>query len=266
MLFAVFIIVSSSLPVQAALPASVATEADAAAVRGGLVVVLGTTDGIAEAALGADGSRLVQGLTLNDAALPKAREAIESKGRYGLVTVVKATTFSSLPYADGLVDLIVIGADGVGEAAPPAAELSRILSPNGVTLTWRKGAWERSIHPRSKEFDDWTHFDYDATGSGQSRDQRIAPPTHVQWAHGGATLSRLGRQSRRISSLLRPSRRGWSLVLHRKSGRCGDGRDERQIEVGEPRAASPRGGQRASLVAARHRWARRWARHTLNIK
>ncbi|HYE20279.1 MAG TPA: PQQ-binding-like beta-propeller repeat protein [Tepidisphaeraceae bacterium] len=164
-----------------AIPGGVAEEAAAAGVTGGLAVVVGSSDGAAESALARDGTRLVQGLARDEKSVAAAREAIARQGLYGLASVVRCDTFSRLPYADGLVDLLLIDADGAGAAGPPAAEIARVLAPGGVCLTWADGTWRRSVNPRSADLDDWTHFDHDAAGTGQSHDRRIGPPTHVQW-------------------------------------------------------------------------------------
>jgi len=165
----------------AAIPASVGAEAEASGVRGGLAIVVGSSDGVAEVALGADRTRLVQGLALDEKSMASARKRIIKQGLYGLVTVTKPTGFATLGYADGLVDLVVIDRDVLGAQTPPEAEVARILAPGGVTLTWSEGKWRRTVKPRAGDLDDWTHFDHDAAGTGQSNDGRIAPPTHVQW-------------------------------------------------------------------------------------
>lgn len=165
----------------AAIPSSVADEADAAGIRAGVAVVIGSTDGAAELALAGVGTRLVQGLARDDTALATARDAIRAAGVYGLASVIRPMGLTPLPYADGLVDLVVIDADVLKEAAPAEAEVRRVLAPGGVALTWRGGRWERFVNPRAGDLDDWTHFDHDAGGSGQSRDRRVGPPTQVQW-------------------------------------------------------------------------------------
>lgn len=165
----------------AGLPADVATQAEASRVSGGLAVVVGSSDGAAEVALAAEGRRLVQGLARDDAALAAARHAIRAASLYGAATVVRPASLHHLPYADRLIDLIAIDADALGDDAPPDAEVMRVLAPGGVALTWRAGKWSRAVKPADGRLDDWTHFDHDAGGTGQSRDTLIGPPTHVQW-------------------------------------------------------------------------------------
>lgn len=180
-IFLLLVFTALAAVAEAAVPAEVAAVADAAGSRTGLAVVLGSSDGAAEVALAAGRIRLVQGLARDDAAVAAARGAIRARALCGLATVVRATSFDALPYADGLVDLIVIDADALGAGVPPAAEVTRVLAPGGLALTRRNGAWVRAVNPRAKDSDDWTHFDYDAGGTGQSRDGKIGPPTHVQW-------------------------------------------------------------------------------------
>jgi len=150
-------------------------------VAGGLAVVVGSTDGAVEADLAAGGTLLVQGLAGDDAALAKARAAIQARGLYGVATVVRPAAFSPLPYADNLINLLVVDGDALGAKAPAAAEISRVLAPLGVALVRRGGTWAKTLKPRPEGIDDWTHFDYDAGGTGVSHDTQVRPPNHVQW-------------------------------------------------------------------------------------
>ncbi|HEX8912051.1 MAG TPA: PQQ-binding-like beta-propeller repeat protein [Humisphaera sp.] len=176
---AVLLLLVSRSP--AAIPASVTAEADAAGCHAGLAVVVGSTDGVAEVALATGGTRLVQGLAVDDAKLVAARSAITAKNLTGLASAVRPTSLAPLPYADGLVDLLVIDVDALGANAPTEGDVSRVLAPGGVALRWAGGKWSRTVNPRPKDLDDWTHFDHDAAGTGQSADKRVAPPANVQW-------------------------------------------------------------------------------------
>ena len=181
LLFGLFGSLPLACPAWAALPADVGTEAETAGCRAGLAVVVGSSDGVAEAALAAGGRRLVQGLARDEIALAVARATIRAHGVYGLATVIRPLSLATLPYADGLVDLIVVDADALGTTAPSEAEVLRVVAPGGLVLTRRDGTWSRRLKLRPTELDDWTHFDHDASGSGQSHDGRIGPPTQVQW-------------------------------------------------------------------------------------
>lgn len=158
-------------PEWAALPADVAAEADAAGCRVGLAVVVGSSDGAAEVALAAGGQRLVQGLARDEASLTAARATIGAHGFYGLASVIRPLSLATLPYADGLVDLLVVDADRLGAAAPPGDEILRVVAPRGLVLTHRGGRWSRSVKPRSPCADGGAGTSA-AGGSGQAASGR----------------------------------------------------------------------------------------------
>ena len=89
---------------------------DAAGVRGGLVVHLGSGDGKLTAALPAGDGFLVHGLDTDAAKVRQARKYIQSLGLYGPVSVERFDG-KRLPYADNLVNLIVID-DRAGPCRP----------------------------------------------------------------------------------------------------------------------------------------------------
>jgi ribosomal protein L11 methylase PrmA len=116
--------------------ASAADEASAAAARqilaatgvhGGLVVHLGCGDGQLTAALRANDAYLVQGLDADQAAVQAARRTVQRLGLYGKVSIDQ-TQGARLPYADNLVNLLVVEKAG----SVSNAEMMRVLAPNGV--------------------------------------------------------------------------------------------------------------------------------------
>lgn len=151
----------------------------------GLAVHLGTTDGALEIALATGGSRLVHGLALRDEDLHLARRSIQAKGLYGLASVERASSLDPLPYADNLVNLVV-----ADRASPSFSmkEVLRVLTPKGVALVRSGAAWEKTVKPRPKEMDDWTHFDYGPEGNGVSHDALVRPCAQVQWSFGGQPI------------------------------------------------------------------------------
>jgi len=153
-------------------------------IQAGLAVHLGATDGQMEIGLTNGGRVLVHGLALDDAALERSRAAIRAAGVYGLASVEKAATPSPLPYAENLVNLLVADLDALGAKAPPMEEVVRVLAPGGAAMLRRGGAWTRTVKPRPKEMDDWTHFDYGPEGNGVSHDRLVRLPTGVQWIAG----------------------------------------------------------------------------------
>ena len=101
-----------------------------AGVKGGLIVHLGCGDPGAPgltAALRAGDGYLVHGLDRDVNNVAKAREHIRKLGLYGPVSVEHwAETY--LPYADDLVNLLIVG-DTCGVTRE---EMMRVLAPNGV--------------------------------------------------------------------------------------------------------------------------------------
>jgi len=148
----------------------------AAGVRGGLVVHLGCGDGKLTAALRASASYVVQGLDTDAASVEKARAHIRSLGLYGAVTADRWDG-KRLPYADNTLNLVV--ASGQWQVA--SEEVLRALAPNGVAYLREGDGWKKTVKPRPKEMDDWTHYLYDASGNAVSHDTLVGPPRRLQW-------------------------------------------------------------------------------------
>ncbi len=155
----------------------------ASGVRGGLVVHLGCGDGTLTAALRASGRYLVHGLDRDAATVARARERLRSSGLYGPVTLDRLTG-SRLPYADNLVNLLVVS----NRSGIPEAEWMRVLAPNGVALI--KGGkddetapagWRKTVKPWPDEIDEWTHWLHGPDGNAVADDTAIGPPRHLQW-------------------------------------------------------------------------------------
>jgi len=100
---------------------------DIAGVHGGLAAHIGCGDGKLTAALRADERWLVHGLSVNTDDVAAARQYVRSQGIYGPVSI---DVFDGvhLPYADGLVNLVV--AENLGDV--DMNEVLRVLCPRGV--------------------------------------------------------------------------------------------------------------------------------------
>jgi outer membrane protein assembly factor BamB len=167
--------------------------------QGGLIVHLGCGDGRLTAALGAADQAVVQGLDSDPALVAEARAHIRLLGRYGRVSV-GAFDGKQLPYADNLVNLVVVSGGG---SQVSDEEIQRVLCPGGVA--WYESEIEcrkveghapdagtgghKAVKPWPEELDQWTHFLYDASGNAVSRDRRVGPPQRLQW-EGGPRWSR----------------------------------------------------------------------------
>ena len=147
---------------------------DAAGMRVGLCVHLGcgreASAGLT-AELAAQSGMLVHGLAVDDASLMRARKAIDAKGVSGRAMVEKVSV-NPLPYLRDLADLVVIE-DFTGLAAQGLTmeEVQRVLAPNGSLCTLKDGRWTKTVKPRPKEMDEWTHPYHGADGNIVSTDE-----------------------------------------------------------------------------------------------
>jgi hypothetical protein len=170
----------------------------ASGVRAGLCVQLGVTDGKLTAGLGKNGPFLVHGLAVDAAVLANARDHITKQGLYGRVSV-EHSSLSRLPYASGLVNLMVVSnfAELLGKGLT-LAEVVRVLAPNGVACleaTVPFGAqgyevlrsvdkWTLITRPLPPGSDEWTHQNYDTSGNRVSNDVLAGPPQRLRWLAG----------------------------------------------------------------------------------
>ncbi len=83
-----------------------------------------------------------------------------------------------LPYADGMVNLLLVTDD---DAGLEPQEIDRVLAPLGVAWIQRDGVVTSYRKPWPADVDQWSHSRYDATGNAVSKDQRVGPPRFLQW-------------------------------------------------------------------------------------
>ena len=144
--------------------------------KGGLVVHLGCGDGATTAQLlGGDGFR-VQGLDSDPGNVAQARARQLKAGNYGKISFDRLLS-KSLPYADNLVNLIVVEkADLV-----PEEELTRVLVPDGEAWIREGKEWRKVTKPRPEAMDDWQHFLRSPDNNPVSTDTLVGPPDQIQW-------------------------------------------------------------------------------------
>ncbi|MGB2823493.1 MAG: PQQ-binding-like beta-propeller repeat protein, partial [Phycisphaerae bacterium] len=128
------------------------------------------------AALRANDSYVVHGLDADAANVRRAREHVRSLGLYGKVSVDRLDG-KRLPYVENLVNLVVAEDPG----GVPMAELMRVLCPNGVACVRERGKWTKTVKPRPREIDEWTHYMHDAGGNAVAHDSVVGPPRRYQW-------------------------------------------------------------------------------------
>jgi outer membrane protein assembly factor BamB len=187
------LLISSTLPAQSLTPKQQAQGIlNVSGVQGGLIVQVGCGDGRLTAALRANDSYLVQGLDRSESSVQAARAYLQSLGIYGVVSVEKLES-DRLPYIDNLVNLVV--SEDLG--AVPMSEVMRVLCPNGVAYIKSNGRWTKTVKPRPKDIDEWTHDLHDASNNAVAHDTVIGPPRRMQWVGS----PRYSRHHDRMSSV-----------------------------------------------------------------
>ena len=178
----------------------------ATGVTGGLIVHVGCGDGKLTAALRAGPQYLVHGLDADEANIEKARGRIESLGLAGKV-IVERWEGSRLPYVDNLVNLLVARDLGTVEMA----EVMRVLAPGGAAYIRTGDKWAKTVKPRPKEIDEWTHYLHDAGGNAVAGDSVAGPPRNMQWL-AAPTWSRHHHTLASISAVVSARGRLFSIV------------------------------------------------------
>ncbi|MFM2089867.1 MAG: hypothetical protein RLZZ127_356 [Planctomycetota bacterium] len=147
----------------------------------GLCVVVPAVDAGDLIARAAGGRVLVHALATDAAAIPALREAIARAGMSGLVTVAAWDQAPALPYAENLVDALIVDADALGARAPAAAEIDRVLVPRfGRAQVRTGGVWKDRTAPMPARFGEWTHYFHDATNNPVGSDA-IGVSTSLRW-------------------------------------------------------------------------------------
>jgi outer membrane protein assembly factor BamB len=172
-----------------------ANPAQLVGLHGGLVVQLGAEDTNAASELSHTGRYLIHVLDTDTEAIQTARSRLRKEGHYGLVWAEQAGKDGRLPYAENIVNLVVIRGFTV-----PAKELFRVLTPGGaivvtdskvLPLSKLKASGFDSVtesngvlvarKPRPQAMDDWSHPRHAADGNAVSRDTLVGPPDRVRW-------------------------------------------------------------------------------------
>lgn len=141
--------------------------------RGGLVVHVGMQDPALVLSIAQAPNVLGQGLVRDGKLLGSVRSRIREAGLYGRVSALEWQG-PSLPYADGMVNLLVVTSE---DELVAGDEAKRVLAPGGTVL-FPNRKW---VKPVPADVDQWTHARYDATGNAVSKDKRVGPPQFLQW-------------------------------------------------------------------------------------
>ena len=181
---------------------------EATGIQGGLIVHVGCGDGRLTAALHANDSFLVHGLDDDAANVETARATIRDAGTYGPVWA-EHFTGHVLPYTDNMVNLLL--AEHLGDV--PMDEVLRVLVPNGVAYVKQGDRWVKTVKPRPKDMDEWTHYLHDTTGNAVSRDRLVDFPKQFQWI-GGPRYSRHHDHMSGASAMVSAGGRLFSIFDH----------------------------------------------------
>jgi len=186
--------------------------------HGGLIVQAGLRDAALALSLAKTPNALVHGLVQDRGALGEARRRIRDAGLYGRVSA-RAWQGPRLPYADGMVNLLLALDEGIGLTRD---EIDRVLAPLGVARIQRGGKLTSHRRTWPADVDEWSHSRYDATGNAVSKDQRVGSPRFLQWEalprwnRGTKTSSLVSARGRLFfildDSHFASSSRTWSLI------------------------------------------------------
>ena len=170
-------------------------------VTGGLCVQVGSDDLAVALELARTGRVLVEILDTDAAKVERARKQIHSTGLYGLISANRWASDKRLPYAENLVNLLIVEK---GRKVPPA-EAIRVLRPAGVFLAQGGGAsgsefkkagledvktvqadgnWTLARKPWPAEMDQWSHSRHGPDGNAVSADKLVQKAERIRWLAG----------------------------------------------------------------------------------
>lgn len=153
----------------------------------GLCVLVGIDESTLEALKAADGL-LVHCLDSSEEQVAKLKSRLREFGDHRIV--VEHWTSSTLPHASSLANMVVVGKSG----SVTSEEVQRVLCPRGISLTWQKAAFLKSVKPTQTGTDEWTHQWHGTDGSLTTEDKQVDVPTGLQWL-SGPLFAMAGRKS-----------------------------------------------------------------------
>ena len=172
-------------------------------VSGGLCVQLGASDLTLATDLARTGRFLVHVLDEDDKTIAAAQQQLYSQNLYGLVSIDHPDAEGKLPYAENLVNLLLIAQRP--QSGVSLDELKRVLCPRGVVLVAPEvlsdeqlqsagfadvrvveasRTWLTGRKPWPAEMDVWSHPRHSASGNAVSSDTIVGPPRRIRWLAG----------------------------------------------------------------------------------
>lgn len=170
---------------------------------GGLIVQLGAADMELALAAARTGRYLVQVLEPESGRVDAGREQLQAQDAYGLVTLDHLEPGGTLPYAENLVNLVIV-ADQPGCYVRPE-ELARVVCPLGKVLSRSPQLGAEALQkagfadvrplpgdpkslvaskPWPAEMDQWPQPRRAADANAVSRDKLVGPPRRIRWVAG----------------------------------------------------------------------------------
>lgn len=172
--------------------------AKSAGVSGGFCVHVGASDEKLAAKLISTGPFLVQLLGTDRAAAEKLRALVRGRKLYGRITVDRSP-LGTLPYADNLVNLLVVEDAAAASVAGLRLERCfRVLAPGGgiclggavdpgklaaagFVAQGKAAGYTLGRKPRPEEMDDWGHARHGPARTRTSNDAIAGPPRQLRW-------------------------------------------------------------------------------------
>jgi outer membrane protein assembly factor BamB len=179
------------------LPAAVTSSAPTA---GGLVVHAGARSAALAIGIARSGPWVLALIPADAAAASSLRSAVDQAGLTGQVGILAPMADRALPFPANSVTALVVDADALGNQAPNAAEIERVLSPEATAHKSQGGGWTTVKKARPAGMDVWGQFHGDASQNDRNEDGLVGQPRSLQWTGGYNEQNYVGiRTNSRVS-------------------------------------------------------------------
>jgi SAM-dependent methyltransferase len=210
----VFMLIGSVGVPEQAMAVTADTVVEATGISHGVCSILGVEGSNLGLEFARTGDFVVHVIGLDAAAVMTAQKRVDQQGLYGKQIIVEQGSFNPLPYADNLLDLIIImnpAKDRVGDLS--FAEYLRVLRPRGRTVLigdestqitisdrlnqWmesrpgdvdeieivsdRENGWMQLVKPVPPGIDNWSQWYHAPDNNPVSADKLIKAPYMTQW-------------------------------------------------------------------------------------
>jgi hypothetical protein len=205
----VVIFVAMPITVSAAADSFIAA-VEAAGAQPRVAVHLGFKNAEHTVDLASEGIHLIHGISSDKELAAAAKRRLQRENLSERASVIWQDSLRQLPYTENLINLLVVeNTPSLLSQGLSVAEIFRVLVPRGVaafegtvdpaelsaagfTRIRSVNGWTYATKPRPAEMDDWSHLNYDASGSRVSGDRLIGPPTRLRWIDGPRWQTAMG--------------------------------------------------------------------------